>query len=71
MFKKNIGIIERWVRVGIGMVIAGLGIYYQSWWGLLAIGPFTTAAIGYCPLYALLGVNTCMVDPKSHAEGKC
>jgi hypothetical protein len=71
MFRKNIGKTDRIIRVVIGVVIGALGIFYQSWWGLIAILPLGTAAFSFCGLYRLLGINTCKVDPKSHASGQC
>lgn len=55
----NVGKIDKSVRLIIGVVIAALGFYYQSWWGLLAIIPIFTAIWGFCPLYALFKINTC------------
>jgi len=56
--KQNMGKLDRIIRVFIGIVIAGLGIYYKSWWGLLALIPFIVAIIGFCPLYVPLKINT-------------
>ncbi|MGE0077362.1 MAG: DUF2892 domain-containing protein [Bacteroidales bacterium] len=57
--KKNVGTADKIVRIVIGLGIAAAGIYYQSWWGLLAILPFATALMSCCGLYSLLGINTC------------
>lgn len=57
--KKNVGKVDMIIRLIIGVVIASLGIVYQSWWGLLAILPLLTALINYCPLYSVLGCSTC------------
>lgn len=63
MFKKNIGNVERVIRVVVGLgLIAGFflnsdGAY--SWLYLLGIVPLVTGLIGHCPPYALLGINTC------------
>ena len=59
--KKNVGTIDRVIRVLLGLLIIGVGLLYQSWWGLIGIVPLTTAAVGWCPPYALLGFNTCSV----------
>jgi len=56
--KMNMGIEDRWVRALIGIVIAAVGIYYQSWWGLVAIVPLATAAIRVCPMYLPFGLST-------------
>ena len=55
----NVGKIDRSIRLIIGVVIAVLGLYYQSWWGLLAIIPILTAIFGFCPLYIPFKINTC------------
>lgn len=59
MFRVNEGNTDRIIRVILGIAIAAAGLYFQSWLGLLAIIPLATAAIGWCPLYSLFGINTC------------
>ena len=54
----NMGKTDRGIRLVIGIVIAVLGIYFKSWWGLLAVLPLGTAAIGWCALYAPLKIST-------------
>jgi len=56
---KNVGTADRVVRIIIGLIILALGIYYKSWWGLLAVIPLGTAVVGFCGLYPLMGINTC------------
>ncbi len=56
--KRNIGLVDRIVRIGLGLAIGALGIVFRSWWGLLALVPFATAAIGFCPLYLPFGIST-------------
>ncbi len=56
--KQNVGNADKIIRWIIGIVIAGLGIYYQSWWGLLAIIPIATALFSFCPLYAPFKLST-------------
>ena len=63
MFKRNEGTIDRALRVIFGLaLIAGYfmnggGAY--SWLYLLGIVPLVTGLIGSCPLYTILGINTC------------
>lgn len=65
MLKKNVGSVDRAIRVIVGLaLIAGYfmnsgGSY--SWLYLLGIVPLATGLIGSCPPYALLGINTCKV----------
>ena len=55
---KNVGGIDRVLRIIIGLVIIAAGVYYQSWWGAVGAVPLLTAVVGWCPPYAMLGINT-------------
>lgn len=55
---KNIGAADRIIRLVIGVVVAVIGIVFHSWWGLLALIPLLTAAVGFCPLYAPFKIST-------------
>lgn len=58
--KKNIGTIERVIRVVIGIGILTLAfVGVRSPWAYLGIIPLLTGIIGWCPPYALLGISTC------------
>ncbi len=57
--KLNVGKIDRISRVLLGLIIIAVGIYFKSWWGIIGIIPLVTAAIGWCPLYALFGLSSC------------
>lgn len=57
---KNIHNIEGAVRVVIGLIIVShVFIGPQSNWGWLGLIPLATGLSGWCPPYALLGINTC------------
>lgn len=55
---KNIGTADRIIRLVIGVAVAVVGIVFHSWWGLLAVIPLVTAAVGFCPLYAPFRIST-------------
>lgn len=57
--KMNVGSTERMLRVIAGIIIIGVGVYYQSWWGVIGVVPLLTGLFRFCPLYSILGVNTC------------
>ncbi len=57
--KKNIGRIDRLLRVAVAFIAFALGYYYQSWWGLLGFIPLLTGFFLHCPLYTLFGISTC------------
>ncbi len=56
--KQNIGSTDKIIRIILGIVIAALGYYYKSWWGLVALVPLITAFISFCPLYPIFGIST-------------
>jgi hypothetical protein len=56
----NVGGIDRILRVTAGVVLialAALGII--GWWGWLGVIPLATGTLRFCPLYPILGLNTC------------
>ncbi len=55
---KNVGNIDKILRIVVGVAIIAYGVYAQSWLGVIGIVPLGTALIGWCPLYCPLGVNT-------------
>lgn len=58
--KQNIGNIERIIRVVVGLGILSLAfIGPRTPWGYIGLLPIITAATGFCPPYALLGISTC------------
>jgi hypothetical protein len=57
---KNIGTIDRTVRIILGLALISLVfVGPQTPWGWLGVIPLATALISWCPLYALLRINTC------------
>ena len=61
--KANVGSVDRWVRIVIGLVLILWGIFGLQGggkWAAIIIGliPLITALIGWCPLYSALGLST-------------
>ena len=57
--KRNIGKIERGVRIVAGLGLTSLAfVGPQNLWFLLGLVPLATGLIGWCPPYALFGINT-------------
>ena len=56
--KRNVGTVDRIVRIVAGVAIAALGIAFHSWLGLIALVPLATAGVGTCPLYLPFGIST-------------
>jgi len=57
--ERNVGSIDKVIRIIVGLIIGAVGYYYNSWWGLIGIIPVFTALINWCPLYLPFGIKTC------------
>lgn len=65
----NVGGIERPIRIGLGLILLGVGAFA----GLPPLATavayvvgavaLVTGAIGFCPAWSLLGINTCPKKP--------
>ncbi|ELV09104.1 hypothetical protein B9T11_01930 [Wohlfahrtiimonas chitiniclastica] len=58
--KKNIGSVDSILRIIVGLFVLSL-IFWgpKSLWGLVGLVPLFTGIFRYCPLYPVLGINTC------------
>lgn len=63
MFKSNIGGIDKILRILVGLaLIAGFFLNAEAtyrWAYLIGIVPLVTGLLGTCPIYSILGLNTC------------
>lgn len=58
--KRNIGNLDRTLRIVLGLVLLGLTLGGMiGVWGWIGLVPLGTALLNWCPLYTLLGINTC------------
>ena len=60
--KVNVGSADKVLRIVLGLV--GVSCFFlleghARWFGLIGVVLLLTAFTGFCPLYTLLGVNTC------------
>jgi Protein of unknown function (DUF2892) len=63
----NEGTLDRAIRVIIGLALIGLALVDTTklwgWsigmWGWIGIVPLATGLLGWCPLYTMLGINSC------------
>ena len=61
--KKNMGSADKTIRLILGVVIIALGLYFQSWWGIVGLVPLITSLVGTCPVYLPFGISTCKPSP--------
>lgn len=57
--KKNMSNADRLIRLvfGLGLILLAF-VGPKTPWGFIGIIPIMTSAIGFCPLYRLLGIST-------------
>lgn len=57
---KNEGKVDRIVRVVLGLGLLSLiFVGPQTAWGWVGVVPLVTGLVGNCPLYSILGINSC------------
>lgn len=62
--QKNVGSVDKILRIVIGLGLLSLLFVLEApmkYLGLIGLVPLATSLMGWCPLYTLVGVNTCKV----------
>lgn len=57
--KLNVGGIDRTLRILAGLGLIGWALMGGPVWAWIGLVPLGTGAIGFCPIYPILGMNTC------------
>ena len=58
--KLNVGGLDRALRVIAGLALIALAVTGTvGLWGYIGIVLVLTGAVGFCPAYPILGINTC------------
>lgn len=58
--KLNVGGLDRIARIVAGLVLIALAATGTvGAWGWIGVVPLLTGAVSFCPLYPLIGMNTC------------
>ncbi len=58
--QANVGGIDRALRIVVGLALISLVfVGPKTLWGLVGIVPILTGLVRFCPVYPLLGINTC------------
>ena len=63
--KANVGTIDRVLRVVAGVALIGLAASGTvGMWGYIGVVPLLTGLFRFCPLYPLIGMNTCPMEKR-------
>ncbi|NUN07661.1 MAG: DUF2892 domain-containing protein [Ignavibacteriaceae bacterium] len=62
--QKNVGSMDKVVRIVVGLSVMVFGYLNESWWGLIGLVPLFTAFMGTCPAYLPFGISTCKTEKK-------
>jgi hypothetical protein len=58
--KLNVGGIDRILRIVVGLALVAWALFADGpVWAWIGIVPLATGAIGFCPLYPMIGMSTC------------
>jgi len=74
--KHNVGSFDAAIRTVLAIAIIAIGHQYRTWWAMIGLVPFFTAAFAFCPLYGLFHFDTSGQDeiddrhPPTHSKMK-
>lgn len=57
--KSNVGGIDRVLRIVVGLALVAWALMGGPVWAWIGLVPIGTGLAGFCPLYPLIGLNTC------------
>ncbi|ODU53544.1 DUF2892 domain-containing protein [Thermomonas sp. XSG] len=57
--KTNVGGVDKWLRIAVGLLLIVWAATGGPVWAWIGVVPLATGLFNFCPLYALLGFNTC------------
>jgi O-antigen ligase len=70
--KYNVGGIDRVLRVVVGLALIALAATGTvGVWGWIGVVPLATGLFRFCPLYPLIGVNSCDTGSGKGCGGCC
>jgi hypothetical protein len=55
---KNVGGIDRTLRILLGLALIAWGIYAQNWLGAIGVVLLVTGLVSWCPVYLPFGLST-------------
>lgn len=56
----NVGTVDRAIRIIGGLILIALAVTHTiGMWGWIGVVPLATGILSWCPVYSLLGLNSC------------
>jgi hypothetical protein len=73
MIKPNEGLLDRVIRISLGIAALAAGIFFLTGTAqviafFVAVAGIGTGVIGYCGLYSILKINTCPFKSKKEKD---
>ncbi|MBF0283059.1 MAG: DUF2892 domain-containing protein [Magnetococcales bacterium] len=60
--RGNMGSIDRALRAVAGFMLISIVPFHPDFWlGWIGLYPLLTAVLRYCPIYALMNTNSCVI----------
>lgn len=57
--KANVGSVDKWLRIVVGVLLVAWAATGGPVWAWIGVVPIATGLFNFCPLYRLIGINTC------------
>jgi len=57
--QANVGGADKWLRIVVGLALIAWALMGGPVWAWIGVVPLATGLFNVCPLYKLVGINTC------------
>ncbi len=57
--QANVGGADKWLRIAVGLALIAWALMGGPVWAWIGVVPLATGLFNFCPLYKLVGINTC------------
>ena len=57
--QANVGGADKWLRIVVGLALIAWALMGGPVWAWIGVVPLATGLFNFCPLYKLVGTNTC------------
>ena len=57
--KANVGGFDKWIWIVAGLALIAWALTGGPVWAWIGVVPLATGLFNFCPLYRLIGFNTC------------